>query len=48
MAMIGALAPQHPSYVEAESNVDNVNMRAQNVYNAIIGTQYISRNQKIQ
>ena len=30
------------------SNVDNVNMRAQNVYNAIIGTQYISRNQKIQ
>jgi hypothetical protein len=30
------------------SNVDNMNMRAQNVYNAIIGTQYISRNQKIQ
>ena len=30
------------------SNVDDMNMRAQNVYNAIIGTQYISRNQKIQ
>ena len=30
------------------SNFDNLEMRAQNVYNAIIGTQYISRNQQIQ
>ena len=30
------------------SNFENTEMRAQNVYNAIIGTQYISRNQQIQ
>jgi hypothetical protein len=30
------------------SNFDNLEMRAQNVYNAIIGTQYISRNQNVQ
>lgn len=30
------------------SNFENLDMRAKNVYNAIIGTQYISRNQKIQ
>ncbi len=29
------------------SNVENLDMRASNVFNAIIGTQYISRNQKI-
>ena len=30
------------------SNYENTNMRAQNTYNVIIGTQYISRNQNIQ
>lgn len=30
------------------SNYENMDLRAKNVYNAIIGTQYISRNQKIQ
>ncbi|MBM3185287.1 MAG: hypothetical protein FJZ67_03230 [Bacteroidetes bacterium] len=30
------------------SNYENLETRAQNVYNAIIGTQYISRNQQIQ
>lgn len=30
------------------SNYENMDLRAQNVYNAIIGTQYISRNQQIQ
>lgn len=30
------------------SNYENMDMRAKNTYNAIIGTQYISRNQKIQ
>jgi hypothetical protein len=30
------------------SNITNMESRAKNVYNAIIGTQYISRNQKIQ
>ncbi len=30
------------------SNYENMDLRAQNVYNAIIGTQYISRNQKVQ
>lgn len=30
------------------SNYENLDMRANNVYNAVIGTQYISRNHKIQ
>jgi hypothetical protein len=30
------------------SNYENLDMRASNVYNAIIGTQYMSRNQKVQ